>query len=112
MKKKLLFSISILWLAGCFAAACIFVARCGTYFIDSDMSSELVLAKLLSEQGGILAENWFYSTEIKVLNSQIFIAPLFWIFKSWATVRWVGTAVMLALLIAASLFALRSLSVS
>ena len=112
MKKKLLFPISILWLAGCFAAACIFVARCGTNFIDSDMSSELVLAKLLSEQGGILAENWFYSTEIKVLNSQIFIAPLFWIFKSWATVRWVGTAVMLALLIAASLFALRSLSVS
>ena len=69
MKKKLLFSISILWLAGCFAAACVFVARCGTNFIDSDMSSELVLAKLLSEQGGILAENWFYSTEIKVLNS-------------------------------------------
>lgn len=112
MKKKLLFSISLIWLAGCFAAACAFVAGCGTNFIDSDMSSELVLAKLLSEQGGILAENWFYSTEIKVLNSQIFIAPLFWIFKSWSTVRCVGTAIMLALLIASSVFALRSLSVT
>lgn len=112
MKKKLLFSISLIWLASCFAAACVFTAKCGTNFIDSDMSSELVLAKLLSEQGGILAKNWFYSTEIKVLNSQIFIAPLFWVFKSWSVVRLAGTAVMLALLAASALFALRSLSVS
>ena len=35
----------------------------GTSLLDSDMSSEMVLAKdLLSSGGGILDTNWFYST--------------------------------------------------
>ena len=111
MKKKLTFSISLLWLLGCMAAACVFVAKCGTNYIDSDMSSELVLGKLLSEQGGILAKNWFYSTEIKLLSDQIVFAPLFWIFKSWSTVRTVGSALSFLLLAAASVFTLRSYKV-
>ena len=108
MKKKLTFTISILWLLGCIAAACVFVAKCGTNFIDSDMSSELVLGKLLSEQGGILAKNWFYSTEIKLLSDQIVFAPLFWIFKSWSTVRTAGSAISFLLLAGACIFTLRA----
>ncbi len=108
MKKKLTFTISILWLLGCIAAACCFAAKCGTNYIDSDMSSELVLGKLLSEQGGILAKNWFYSTEIKLLSDQIVFAPLFLIFKSWSTVRTVGSAVSYILLALVSIFTLRS----
>jgi len=111
MKKKLTFSISLIWLIGCFAAACFYVAKCSANFIDSDMSSELVLGKLLSEQGGILAKNWFYSTEIKVFSDQIVFAPLFWIFKSWSTVRTVGSAVSFTLLAATAVFALRSFKI-
>ena len=111
MKKELTFSVSLLWLLGCIAAACVFVAKYGTNFIDSDMSSELVLGKLLSEQGGILAENWFYSTEIKLLSDQIIFAPLFLIFKSWSTVRTVGSAISFILLALVSFFSLRSYKV-
>ncbi len=49
----------------CFAAVCVYAAKCGTYFIDADMSSELVLARQLSREGGILSKNWYYSSELR-----------------------------------------------
>ena len=112
MKKKLTFSISLLWLLGCLAAACLFAAKCGTNYIDSDMSSELVLGKVLSEQGGILAKNWFYSTEIKLLSDQIVFAPLFRFFQSWSAVRTVGSALSYLLLALTAVFTLRSFKVA
>ena len=52
-------------------------ARC----IDADASSELVLAEHLAKTGQILSTDWFYSTELRVLNTQLIYAPLFWIFR-------------------------------
>lgn len=45
--------------------------------LDSDMSSEMVLANQLAEEGGILSHQWYYSTELRVLSTQLVFAPLF-----------------------------------
>ena len=55
--------------------------------IQSDMSSELVLAKMLAEQKRIITTDWFYSTELKVLHNTLIFAPLFWITDNWHIVR-------------------------
>ncbi|MBE6730426.1 MAG: hypothetical protein E7564_01910 [Ruminococcaceae bacterium] len=58
--------------------------------INSDHSSELVLGKLLSEEGGLLSTNWFYSTEVRVLNTQIVYKTLFHFTNNWHLVRYLG----------------------
>ena len=68
--------------------------------LNADDSSELVLAKLLSENKEILSGDWYYSTELRVLNTQLIYTPFFWIFKSWHMVRVCSLAVMYGILIA------------
>lgn len=70
-----------------------------TYYVtgnllDSDASSEMILAKQLSETGNILSKDWLYSTELRVLNTQLVFAPLFLIFDDWHTVRFCGTVIL------------------
>ena len=76
-----------------------FVSRYSEFFLNSDDSSELVLSKLLSDEGGIISKNWYYSTELRVLNTQLIFAPLFRIFSDWNMVRTVGSSIILLLLI-------------
>lgn len=59
--------------------------------IDSDMASEMVFAKLLSEEGTLLSENWYYSSEIRVLSTQLIFVPLFLFLEDWFTIRMTGT---------------------
>lgn len=80
-----------------------------TYFttqicIDSDASSELVLAEHLSKTRQILSTDWFYSTELRVVNTQLIFAPLFWIFDDWHLVRFFGTVILQGILIASFYF--------
>ena len=93
--KKLLFAA--IWFALWFVSACVYICIFSRYYLDADMSSELLLSKLLSDEGGILSKNWFYSTELRVLNTQLVFAPLFKIFSSWHTVRSIGSIILLAI---------------
>ena len=54
-----------------------FIYRFGMNNIDADNSSEMVLAKLLAEEKTFLSTNWFYSTELRVLNTQLVLSMLF-----------------------------------
>lgn len=108
-KKRFSEIISLVWLIICFAAACYYVARYNTLFIDADMSSELVLAKLLSEEGGILSKSWYYSTELRILNTQLIFAPLFAVIDDWSLVRAIGTAICLFIYILCYFFFARSI---
>ncbi|MBQ7817707.1 MAG: hypothetical protein IJ388_02795 [Oscillospiraceae bacterium] len=67
--------------------------------IDSDASSELVLSNHLAENGGILTADWGYSTELRVINTQLVYAPLFKIFKDWHMVRFFGALILQAILV-------------
>ena len=111
-KKRYALLLAAAWLAVCFAAACIYAAKCGTYFIDADMSSELVLARQLSREGGILSKNWYYSSELRVLNNQLVFAPLFALSDNWQLVRTLGTAITLAVMTACYIFMARGTGLS
>lgn len=104
--------ISLAWLLLCYCAVCVYISTCATAFIDADMSSELVLAKLLSEEHAVISENWYYSTELRVLNTQLVFAPLFGLFDSWQAVRTVGTALLLAIMVLCYVFMACSLNIS
>ena len=69
------------------------------HYLDGDASSELVLANHLAETGQVLSSDWYYSTELRVLNTQLVYAPLFRIFSDWHMVRFVGALIMQALLV-------------
>lgn len=70
------------------------------YMLDSDMSSELILAELLSKEHGLLSANWYYSTELRVLNTQLIFSPLFLVLNDWHMIRVVGTLIGNGILVA------------
>lgn len=67
--------------------------------ITSDHASELILAKLLAQEGGLLSPNWYYSTELRVLNTNIVYSLLFRLTDNWHAVRLLSYAVMGMLLL-------------
>lgn len=81
------------------------------YLINSDDSSELILSKLLASENKLLTQNWYYSTELRVLNTQIIYSFFFRIFKSWHTVRVVSCACLYAILIFSYYFLCKVLNV-
>ena len=80
--------------------------------LDSDASSELVLANLLSQQGSILTTDWFYSNEIRLLQTNLIFAPLFTLFSNWHTVRFIGTILLQAILLFSYYYACKQMKVS
>lgn len=76
--------------------------------LNSDMSAEMALSKLLSQEGSILSQNWYYSTEVRILNTQLVLAPLFAVFEDWRVVRTVGCVILHVLLILAYIFMMRA----
>ena len=74
------------------------VAGYGAY-LDSDMSSELVLAKQLVSEGRLFSSQWYYSTEVRLLNTQLVFTPLMALFGGdWQLVRTAGCVILLAIL--------------
>ena len=55
--------------------------------LNSDDSSELILSRLLAEENRLISPNWYYSTELRVFNTQIVYAFFFKFFNSWHKVR-------------------------
>lgn len=86
--------------AGVFFILCFYLARYTVYTLDSDASSELVLAKHLADAGGgILSKNWYYSTEVKVLCDQLAFELMFFFTDNWQIVRMGGTLILIALML-------------
>lgn len=70
------------------------------HLLDSDSSAELVLAHHLHETGSLLSKDWFYSTELRAIYTQLVFAPLFGLFEDWHMVRFAGTLILHAFYIA------------
>lgn len=77
--------------------------------VNSDDASELILAKKLSDEGGVLSKTWYYSTELRVINTQLVFAPLFSLTDNWHTVRVAGATILLALLALSAVLLARAL---
>ena len=82
----------------------------GAQWLDSDDSAEMILAELLNREGGILSKNWYYSTELRVFNTQLVMAPLFSLFSDWHVVRTFGTGILLVILLLSYLYFCRSVN--
>lgn len=76
--------------------------------ITSDDASELVLAELLYKEHAIISPNWYYSTELRVLNTQLVTAPLFGIFSDWTLIRTVRELLLMIIMVCAYYFFCRN----
>ena len=82
-----------------------------TFLLNSDDSSELILGQLLANENKLLSKSWYYSTELRVVNTQIFYAFFFKIFHSWHRVRIASYCCLYIVMIAAYYFACRGLRI-
>ena len=82
----------------------------GSHWIDSDMAAEMIFSKLLAEEGKLIATtNWFYSTEFRVLYTQLVMVPLHHIFTDWQTIRIITNCVFYGLMLAGFVFVCKPL---
>lgn len=54
----------------------------------------LVFAKFLAGENKFISSNWNYSTELRVIQTQLVMMPLFKIFSDWHTIRVVGSKIL------------------
>ena len=93
------------WLIVAYCITFAVLAFYGRPYIDSDMASEMVLADLLNQEGGLMSTNWWYSTEIKICSLQVFYQIGLKIFpEDWYAARILGQALLMAVLLASFLY--------
>lgn len=112
MKKKDIFLIvSGIIFALAFVGTVWFVSNRMTFLLNSDDSSELILGRLLANENRLISKSWYYSTELRVVNTQIFYAFFFKIFHSWHDVRIASCCCLYIVMIAAYYFACKHLKI-
>jgi len=76
------------------------------------MAAEMRFSKLLTEEGRWLATpNWYYSTEFRVLYTQLIMGPLLKICESWYIVRAVTNIVSYGLVLGSYYYFMKPLKV-
>lgn len=86
--------MSWLLLAICFIYLEIFLSQTGNGMLDSDAASELILSEMLAKEKRPISPNWYYSTELRVLNTQLVFTPLFALSGNWQLVRVAGEVIL------------------
>lgn len=95
----------LFWLT--FAVSIVTTWYVAGHYLDSDASSEMVLAQHWIDTGNILSNDWIYGSEIRLLHMQLIYAPLLLIFDSWQTVRFLGAVIMQGIYLASYGYLLR-----
>lgn len=87
------------------------MVRYGRSLLDSDMASEMVLASILNEEGGILTSSWRYSTELRVFCQQLLFKLGLWVFpRNWHAARVLAQGLLSALAAVSCLYFARGAS--
>ena len=84
-------------------------AHSGRHNLDADMSSELVLAKLLNDEGRLLTDSWYYSTELRILSPVPLYQLGLMLFDSWHAARMFAVTVVLLAFVASVLYMTRAM---
>ena len=80
----------------------------GQNWIDSDMSAEMVFSNVLGETGHYIAStNWYYSTEFRILYTQLIFVPLLKIIPGWAVVRIITNMITYVILVLSYFFMMK-----
>ncbi|MDD3214814.1 MAG: hypothetical protein PHY64_14175 [Eubacteriales bacterium] len=98
-RKTLLRLILLIVLALQLAAVAVSLYQSPERYLDSDDAAEMVLAREMAREGALISDNWYYSTEIRILGPQTVWALLFLFTDQWALIRVIGTMIMLVLLL-------------
>ena len=109
--KTVLTVFSWVFLAAAFMALVVYLCVHVKDRLDSDMASEMVLAKQLFQNGKIISANWYYSTEIRVVNTQMVYALFFNVFQDWQLVRIFGNILLYLALLGSYYFLCRRLRI-
>lgn len=114
IKKKIDVSliVSFIFFSLCCIVTILLINGTATIILDSDASSEMVLANLLSQKNQILTTSWAYSTELRVLNTQLVFGLLFKFFTDWGVVRSIGTLILHGILVGSYYFFTRQAKLS
>lgn len=84
----------------------------GDHWIDSDMAAEMVFSRLLAQEGKWIAtENWYYSTEFRVLYTQLIMTPLFHVLSDWHVIRVITNVITYLLMLGAYFYCMRPLKI-
>ncbi len=82
-----------------------FIILKGRASLDSDIASEMILADVLNREGGLVSNNWYYSTELHIFTHQPFLQfGLLLSPNDWNIARAIGMAIMLGLVAGVYLF--------
>ena len=84
--------------------------KCYFNFLLSDDASELVYSRMLAQEGSIISSNWYGSTELEILNTQLIYSLLFHFTSNFQVVRIVGQVILTLIFLASYLFCLRAVS--
>ena len=87
-----------------------FFYRC-TAGMDADMASELVLAKECARAKTFWPRTWYYSTEFRLLNTQLISGILFLFTNKWVVVKALTAAICIIATVLAQSFLLRTLGI-
>ncbi len=83
---------------------------CQQNWLDSDMAAEMRFSKLLAEEGRLFATpNWYYSTEFRVLYTQLIMGPLFRILDDWQVIRTITNMLSYGILVWSYLYCVKPL---
>ena len=83
------------------------------HWLDSDMAAEMIFSRILSEEHHIFpTTNWYYSTEFRVLYTQLIMGPLFRICSNWHVIRTITNLVFYGLMLASYYYFMKPLKVS
>lgn len=76
-----------------------YLTKNGIRMVNSDTASEMILADLLNKTGGVITDQWFYSTELRVLNTQlIYRLALLLSPNDWNVAKVISVSVFLLIL--------------
>ena len=83
------------------------------HWLDSDMAAEMIFSRILAGEHRIISTtNWYYSTEFRVLYTQLIMGPLFHVLSNWHVIRTVTNVVFYGLMLASYYYFMKPLKVS
>ncbi|WP_276950411.1 hypothetical protein [Acetatifactor muris] len=81
-------------------------------WLDSDMAAEMIFSRLLAEEGHIFGTaDWYYSTEFRVLYTQLVMTPLFSFMDSWHLIRMLTNVTAYVLMLLSYFYMMKPLKV-
>ena len=109
-KKNWLGYIGMAGVACAFVILIVLNCLYGRNWLDSDMAAEMIFSKLLAEEGKVFASsNWYYSTEFRVLYTQLIMGPLHRILDNWHVIRIITNVLCYILMLVSFLFVCKPL---